>query len=446
MKRLVLFLDGTWNKAESNTNVWEMYRSVLPEDGRKHRQLRKHIDGVGDRWFNRLRGGALGYGLSAKVLEGYQWLVEHYEDGDQVYLFGFSRGAFTARSIGGLIKTCGLLRRDGAITAVDILKRYRAGKGVRSILDLERAARDGGRLDVAERGLLENSRRIRIEMIGVWDTVGSLGVPWTAVPWIGRGNFFFHNTWPSELYRHMAQAVALDEQRGPYKPTLWTRFVPDSEAHAVRASRLPEVEQRWFAGAHCNVGGGYHGNALSDLPLHWMQQKALARGLACQPVAVPPDAFQDEVKDSYREFMRGIYRMLPFTARTPRVIGAMPRKVKNGWSIPINETIDPSVVRRFQLDPSYRPANLLEFASARGIDLAAADPDAVIAASPAIPVGTSIPDLVRGARTGPTRPTARTVAKPATSKASRRSSGKTPGAIAAPPMRRGARTAAQPGG
>lgn len=408
MKRLALFMDGTWNKAESNTNVWEMYRSVLPEDGRKVRQLRKHLDGVGDRWFNRLRGGALGYGLSAKVLEGYRWLAEHYDDGDEVYLFGFSRGAFTARSVGGLIKTCGLLRRGGAMTVAEVFRRYQAGKGLRSILDVERAA--GDRLDAADRRLLENSRRIRVEMIGVWDTVGSLGVPWTALPWIGRGNFFFHNTWPSELYRHMAHAVAIDEQRGPYKPTLWTRFVPDAEAASVPASQLPTVEQRWFTGAHCNVGGGYHGNALSDLPLHWMQRQAVARGLACQPVAVPPDAFRDEVKDSYREFMRGIYRMLPFTARTPRAIGAMPRKVEGGWSIPIHETIDASVVRRFQADPSYRPRNLLDFAGARGIDLAQADPDAVIAASPAIPVGTSIPGLVRGIRSRPVRATARHVA------------------------------------
>jgi hypothetical protein len=398
MKRLALFMDGTWNKAESNTNVWEMYRSVLPEDARSNRQLRKHIDGVGDRWFNRLRGGAVGYGLSAKVLEGYQWLVDHYDDGDEVYLFGFSRGAFTARSIGGLIKTCGLLRRDSAMTVADIFKRYRAGKDAASILAIERASR-GGRLDAADRRLLDSSRRVEIEMIGVWDTVGSLGVPWTAVPWIGRGNFFFHNTYPSELYRHMVQAVAVDEHRGPYKPTLWTRFVPDSEAHAVPASRLPDVEQRWFAGAHCNVGGGYHGNALSDLPLHWMQQKAIANGLACQAVAVPPDAFQDEVKDSYREFMRGVYRFLPFTSRTPREIGALPRKVKGGWSIPVNETIDPSVVRRFQIDPAYRPRNLLDFARARGIDLANADPNAMIVASPAIAVGDSLADRARGGRT-----------------------------------------------
>lgn len=403
MKRLALFMDGTWNKAESNTNVWEMYRSVLPEDAGSHRQLRKHIDGVGDRWFNRLRGGALGYGLSAKVLEGYQWLVENYDDGDKVYLFGFSRGAFTARSIGGLIKTCGLLRRDGAMTAAEIFRRYRAGKDAASILDVERAAH-AGRLAAADRRLLDSSRRIRIEMIGVWDTVGSLGVPWTALPWIGRGNFFFHNTWPSELYRRMVHAVAIDELRGPYKPTLWTRFVPDDEAKSVRASRLPDVEQRWFAGAHCNVGGGYHGNDLSDLPLHWMQQKAIDSGLVCQPVAVSFDAFRDKVEDSYRDFMRGIYRMLPFTARTPREIGAMPRKVKNGWSIPINETIDASVVRRFQIDPNYRPSNLLDFARARGIDLAKADPEAAIVASPEIAVGTSLADLVRGGRTSPPRP------------------------------------------
>ncbi len=189
MKCLALFCDGTWNDPDSDTNVSRLHGWVADRDGNGIRQLAKYIKGVGLKPYERVLGGTLGKGLSANVFDGYCWLVDQYEEGDEVYLFGFSRGAYTARSIAGIIVKCGLLRRaDGAsMTPAQIFERYRAGKEKRPIYDVELDQLAGVAIAPDEQHLLDNSRRVPIHMIGVWDTVGALGVPWTHAPLVGRG-------------------------------------------------------------------------------------------------------------------------------------------------------------------------------------------------------------------------------------------------------------------
>tara|TARA_R110000868_G_scaffold141226_1_gene357513 strand:- start:215 stop:1078 length:864 start_codon:yes stop_codon:yes gene_type:complete len=114
MKRLALFLDGTWNTVKSKTNVWLLSRQIADSDGTIKQEC-FYQAGVGTKWYDGLRGGALGYGLSKHVLEAYEWILANYEDGDQIFIFGFSRGAFTARSLAGLIARCGLLHREAGI-------------------------------------------------------------------------------------------------------------------------------------------------------------------------------------------------------------------------------------------------------------------------------------------------------------------------------------------
>lgn len=373
MKRLALFCDGTWNDPDSDTNVSRLHGWVAPQDGQGVRQLAKYVVGVGIKPFERLLGGTVGKGLSANVLEGYAWLVQHYDEDDEIYLFGFSRGAYTARSVAGMIVKCGLMRRGANTTVEKLYERYRAGKDRRPMYTIERDRLAGRPITEEERQLLDHSRRVPVRMIGVWDTVGALGIPWTHAPLVGRSKFYFHNTNPSVLFEHAYQAIAVDEHRGPYKPALWTKFAPDTPDPpdpALPAAPVPPstvIEQRWFVGAHCNVGGGYEGDVLRNLPLAWIQCKAEALGLAFrQRAATDGREHTAGFTDSYAAFLKGGYRWV--SSRFLRPIGADARKVKGGRSTPIEEWVDGSVFEKMRADAKYRPANLLDCARRRGVD------------------------------------------------------------------------------
>lgn len=378
-KRLAVFLDGTWNTPESATSVHRLHQATVAgvaPDGIEQRTF--YRTGVGTKWSERIRGGAFGVGLSRNVLAAYRWLAENHADGDEIYLFGFSRGAYTARSLGGVIVNCGLLRTGATLTPDDIYERYRAGKKVEPIYRLEYLRNSGERaLDEAEKQLLADSRRVRVHMLGVWDTVGALGVPWTAVPLVGKKEFYFHNTNPSTIYDHCYHALAVDEHRGPYKPTFWTRFTPEGKDPASDPHAPPPViEQRWFVGAHSNVGGGYTDDRLCTIPLAWMQRKAADLGLAFSAALQPgPDDIAGKPVDSFARFMKGAYRFFRLGKRYYRPIGAPSRQVRKGWSTSISETVDASVFGKYQADPGYRPRNLEDWARARGLDLAATSGD-----------------------------------------------------------------------
>jgi uncharacterized protein (DUF2235 family) len=157
-KRLALFFDGTWNKPENNTNVWRLQLMLADtgEDGVP--QLKYYDEGVGTKWFDRLTGGAFGYGLSDNVRNGYRWLMEHYNPGDEIFVFGFSRGAFTARSLMGVIARCGLLKPDAPMSFAQLYERYQKGDTVRPIYELKYFRKPGDREpDFEERALLKHS-------------------------------------------------------------------------------------------------------------------------------------------------------------------------------------------------------------------------------------------------------------------------------------------------
>ncbi|HSX58930.1 MAG TPA: DUF2235 domain-containing protein [Tahibacter sp.] len=378
MKRLALFLDGTWNDPVDSTNVHTLHEQVSAVGPGGVEQRTKYLAGVGTKWTERVRGGAVGYGLSGIVMKGYDWLVDNYDDGDEIYIFGFSRGAFTARSVAGLVAKCGLRRRGSTTMDTEaIYARYKRGKELPALQDILFRQEHKGYVPTAEeQALIDSSRRVEIMMIGVWDTVGALGVPWTEAPWFGPKDFYFHSTQMSVLYRHAFHAMAIDEHRGAYAPTLWTRFTPDAaDRNPSSAIPVERVEQRWFVGAHSNVGGGYTDDTLCRFPLAWLQRKAAGLGLAFDTTFAPTDAdFDIEPVDSYAKFMRGLYRVIRFGRRFYRPIGADERVVRNGRSMPINEFIDASVFRRCQAKPEYRPDNLVEWAKRRGVDLTKAVP------------------------------------------------------------------------
>jgi uncharacterized protein (DUF2235 family) len=271
-RRLVVCCDGSWNKpdelaggARAPTNVAKLALGVTPTARDGTPQLLHYQRGVGTVRSQRLRGGAFGYGLSHNVRACYRFLVEHYEPGDDIYLFGFSRGAYTARSLVGLIRNCGILRagtRDRVPEAYR-LYRSRADRHAPSTIESEIFRRMYSHDDVP------------IHFIGVWDTVGALGIPIDGirVPFIGK-YWGFHDTELSSRVRSAYQALAIDEQRGPFKPTLWTR------KDGVVGQTL---EQVWFAGVHCDVGGGYANPELSEIALLWMVRNARTCGLEFDP-------------------------------------------------------------------------------------------------------------------------------------------------------------------
>ena len=373
-RRLILLFDGTWNKPESNTNVERLRRLIAPRDALGNAQLVNYIPGVGvKRGISHLLGGAFGYGLSGNVLDGYGWLCRTWQPGDEIYLFGFSRGAYTARSLGGMIRKCGLLKRspDGNPGADAVNRAYDFYRDV--------ATKPGDPLAVKFRA--DRSIEADIHFIGVWDTVGSLGIPVTA-SWFpfARTRYQFHDTELSKIVKYAYQALALDEHRGDFTPALWTRnpySVRAGESLTTKKHEQIEIEQRWFIGSHSDVGGGNDCDGagrkpdpLPDLPLAWLQRKAMETGLACTELLVPvSDAASGVPRDSYREFMYGIYK--EFKPPFDRTVGGA-----------VNEKVDESVWRRWLADPGYRSPSLVRAIATRAVLMSVEGADASHADAP----------------------------------------------------------------
>jgi len=333
MKRIVICFDGTWNKpadealapaGQIETNVCRFYESVEDQAADGIKQVKWYDEGVGSKWYDRFIGGAIGAGLEINIVQGYEFLAKQYEDDDEVYVLGFSRGAYTARSLVGMIRNCGLIYPKHLTLRVPMAYGiYRTR---------------GDNVDSFTAKLFRSSfsREIKIKFIGVWDTVGALGIPLDVLKDVNMKFYEFHDTNLSHIVENAYHAVAIDEHRRDYTAALWN---PDTAPQQ-------KLEQRWFIGAHCDVGGGYNDRRLSDITLQWMQDKAGALGLAVDAVQVGPKNYLGEATDSYREFLGGIYaRKNP---RHYRSIGA----TKFG-----NEDIDESVQKRRKEDHDYEPQN-----------------------------------------------------------------------------------------
>ena len=332
MKRIVICCDGTWNtpdQADSGvaepTNVTKLAEAVLPTAAGVPQVVFYHPGvGTSGSWMSRLFDGYTGSGVSRDILDAYRFVVENHEPGDQFFLLGFSRGAFTVRSLAGFIRTCGILRK----TALDALPKA-------FLLYRSRAPATHPR--EREATLFRRTYAVEevspIEFIGVWDTVGALGNP-LLFGNLSPGNRF-HDTDLSTKVRHAFQALAIDEKRRFFQATLWRQ-----QADAVGQ----ELEQMWFCGSHCNIGGGYADPRLSDIALEWLVERARACGLGVGEIAVKPDPLAP-----VRESRTGLYRLIPKYHR-PIADPAVVRRTR--------ETIHASVARRYQEDPAYRPPNL----------------------------------------------------------------------------------------
>lgn len=384
-KRLILCFDGTWNQpakdearkalslperpeeavdqflGTSETNVAKLYRSIPPHAGDGRLQQKWYDRGVGTRWYRRFRGGAFGRGLDRNILQGYAYLVATYEDGDEIFIFGFSRGAYTARSLVGMIRNSGLLlptvieghdlqTLTEAIRAqpedmvwdrsierrLDEILRNDHNKLLNEAYELYRARDHGPDTDQAIAFRQHHARDVKIQCLGVWDTVGALGIPLKAFEWLNDRRYGFHDATLSGIVRHAYHAMAIDEHRKEYAVTLWT-----SPAKAQQT-----VEQRWFVGAHSDVGGGYPERDLSDLTLEWMLERSKAAGLDVDRTAVQPNGDPlGTLHDSFGEFLGGFWKWFHARHHRPVLQTGLP-----------SETIDGSVGVRVQ-GSRYRPKN-----------------------------------------------------------------------------------------
>lgn len=347
MRRLVVLADGTWrSEADPSdiTNV-ERLRNALPAAGPDGvEQARLYVGGVGVRRLERLTGGAFGVGLSRNVRECYRWLVEEYEEGDALFLVGFSRGAYTVRSLAGLVRNAGLLRPEHLDKADEAYSRYRSRR--------QTWHPDGASAEEFRRRW---SREItRIECIAVWDTVGALGVP-TRGPlgWLTRRRYGFHDVELSGRVAHAYHALAIDERRRAFAPALWRADAADQHRQTV--------EQVWFAGDHSDVGGGNGDCPLSDISLRWVADRVAGCGLHLDQDGLPaPDAVAEvqhvPVNDSYRSIFR---------LQRPHVreFCSQPVVTKDGRTLVTSEDVHDSVLRRHRdcVDPPagpYDPDNL----------------------------------------------------------------------------------------
>jgi uncharacterized protein (DUF2235 family) len=365
-KRLAVFLDGTWNVVGDNTNVWRMRSLCAPTGTDDAVQLTYYEKGVYG-----FLGGLFGKGLDRDITDAYQWLIEHYNLGDDIFIFGFSRGAYTARSLAGFIAKCGLLKAGAPLGVKQLYNRYRRrdARTIWQLLD----AKDGGTLtdaNLEEEWMIKYSKAIDIKFVGVWDTVGELGIPLFSIPGISRSTLGFLTTGLRRPIDYGFHALAVDEHRRAFSPTLWTVRKTDQPVPDAPPPRsLSSVEQRWFVGAHANVGGGYESDLLPQIPLRWIMRKASLHGLAFRnDVELDGNELTANVTNSYREFMYGIYHH--FSTPYFRPIGQAPTPAENGKNCAVNETIDASVFIRWNKIANYRPPNLADWAARYHLDIA----------------------------------------------------------------------------
>jgi uncharacterized protein (DUF2235 family) len=381
MKRIIVCCDGTWNADDlqtNDTNVAILARAIHgSQQTGGTLQIVLYVRGVGTTGLKleTLIEGATGVGVDDNIRSAYQFIAQNYVPGDEIYLFGFSRGAFTARSLAGLITACGILFRQSLGALPDAWLYYRSPK-------------PHSPAAFATQFSVQSHLDPSITFLGVWDTVGSLGIPGSLLAASNKAKFAFHDTSPSPLVKRAVQALAIDEHRGDFTPTFWTGAVPLNVS----------IEQVWFAGAHADVGGGYKTRALADIPLVWMARQAEAVGLSFDWTCLP-DPTKLDVTAPAHDSSSGLFAVNRYHP-TLREIGMKKCAVKLNESLyepidengnpvsTINEKIHKSVVGRYATNAQlcsdddkstcslalYKPETLAPFfSSAVFADLPTAD-------------------------------------------------------------------------
>ena len=258
-KNIVIFSDGTGQEGGegNNTNIYKIFNML---EDRTHRQITYYDRGLGTGW-RKLSGNAVGAGISKNIKECYQFIFENFNSGDHVYLFGFSRGAATVRSLSGFIHEFGVLPKSRPELIDKAWKIYKTDN-------------EGKRREKAAVFLRQHHNMwLRIKFLGVFDTVAALGIPnkkisrlMDKIPFMQHK---FHNLNLCESVENAYQALAIDDERKTFHPMIWNLGVKEHQ----------NMEQVWFSGVHTDIGGGYEEQHLSDISLQWMLQKAISNGI-----------------------------------------------------------------------------------------------------------------------------------------------------------------------
>lgn len=331
-KRIVIASDGTWNRPEVNlkedfpTNVLKLARAIRPFAADGTPQHVFYDWGVGS-YYDSIKGGITGAGLHKNIMDGYRYIVQNYSPGDEIYLFGFSRGAYTARCLCGLINNCGILKRPNAELVQAAFDHYKT---------VGQAYKPSGDKSVEFRKQYSYRSR-RVKFVGVWDTVGAMGIP---ISFLGllEDKDEFYDTKLGDNVSIARHAMAIDEHRVDFIPTIWE---PRDDM---------DMQQVWFAGSHSNVGGSYKpdpdGSALSDNTLAWMIGQAQSAGLDLER-HLKRNLHENPLATLHNS-RRSFYRIREKYFR-PIVHGKGP--------VLIHETVKD----RWDDDLGYRPKNLQKF-------------------------------------------------------------------------------------
>jgi uncharacterized protein (DUF2235 family) len=336
-KRIVICADGTWNRPEKNlkedfpTNVLRLARAIKPVGSDGVPQQVFYDWGIGS-YYDKVVGGATGKGINKNIMDDYRYIVQNYSPGDEIYLFGFSRGAYTVRSLCGMINNIGILTRPDAKLIERAFDYYKkSGK----------AYKPKGQKSIDFRNKYSHPSR-EIAFVGVWDTVGAMGIPISFLGLFDDKDEFYDNKIGPNI-RVARHALAIDEHREDFIPTIWKK------------RKDMDLKQVWFCGSHADVGGSYKpdrdGGVLSDIPLEWMIGEAKSFGLTVESylkreITDDPTATLHNSRRSFYRVKKKIYR-----------------DIDCGESkILFHE----SVKKRWNKDNKYRPQNLKKYVSKNG--------------------------------------------------------------------------------
>ena len=336
MKRLIICADGTWNhrdqadpgsKKRRPTNVTKIARAILPRSRNGIDQVVFYHEGIGTAGgLDKYTGGAFGTGIERNVRTLYRAILYNWEPGDELFFFGFSRGAFTVRTLAGFMFDVGLLEKDDDYYLPDVYACYERGYGPGSKERVRAFRNIHGTRDCPP-----------IKFIGVWDTVGALGAPGFLGWLFNSKKYQYHQVGLNPCIQNAFQALAIDERRKPFAPNVWEH----------PAGWSGTLEQAWFAGVHTNVGGGAPHDGLANEALHWIVGKAESLGLECDSrfLAHYRPCFDAVLQDS----MTWFYRLL---GEGERPMGRYPA----------DEELHQSVIDRLnRAETDYHPANLRAF-------------------------------------------------------------------------------------
>ncbi|MGB0847896.1 MAG: DUF2235 domain-containing protein [Thiolinea sp.] len=342
MKKLIVCCDGTWQSISNKhpSNVVKLIQTITPQDQQGNPQIVYYCSGIGaeSSTIGRYIAGAFGVGLDNDILNAYHFLCMNYEPGDEIYMFGFSRGAYTVRSLSGLIYSCSLLKREWIHYSWQAYEFYRhkENKTYREHSDtLTLRDRQIAWADVIQ-------QNVTIKFLGCWDTVGAMGIP-DMIPGfpiddLWNKGYEFHDQELSMIIKHARHALAIDEHRTIFNHT------PMKLSNAARREGL-DLQEKWFIGDHSAVGGGSEENrGLSDIALDWMIETCEScpdsiqfdRSALSHPIEPDPFApFEDKVLN--------IFNILPHFHR----------------EIPLTpDVLHESVIQRIKEADDYQPDNV----------------------------------------------------------------------------------------